>query len=163
MCCAFCFKTKADKKKRRNSDTTSSETTTVGDDVKGFEKRCSMKYKLQGVPSEELATFGAGCYWGTEKWYVTNFQKKFPDCLLGYGVGFMSADENAPANPTYRQVCSKETSFVEVLHMRFDNTKVKYEDLVKHFFTFHDPTTFQKQGNDTGPQYASVIFYHSDK
>ena len=75
----------------------------------------------------------------------------------------MSPDEDAPANPTYRQVCSKTTSHVEVFHMRFDNSKVSYEQLVKHFFTFHDPTTFQKQGNDAGPQYASVIYYHSEK
>lgn len=137
ICCAFCWKAKSQKTRKP------SNATLVGDDV-NFADRKSMKYKLEGIDNEELATFGAGCYWGTEKYFVTNLQKKFPDYLLGYGVGFMSPDEDAPKNPTYRQVCTKTTTHVEVLHMRYDKTKIKYEDLVKHFFTFHDPTTFQK-------------------
>ena len=73
----------------------------------------------------------------------------------------MSPDKNAIANPPYHLVCTGETSHVEVLHIRFDNTKATYEDLVKHLFTFHDPTTLNRQGNDAGTQYASVVFYHS--
>ena len=74
----------------------------------------------------------------------------------------MSPNKNAPANPKYREVCTGTTTHVEVLHFRFDNTKVSYEDLVRFFFTFHDPTTLNKQGNDKGTQYASAIFYHSE-
>ena len=69
---------------------------------------------------------------------------KYPDCFLGYAVGFMSPITDAPKNPTYREVKTKTTSYVEVLHLRFDNSKVSYKDLVKHFFTFHDPTTKEK-------------------
>ena len=64
--------------------------------------------------------------------------------MLGYGVGFMSPDKNAPENPKYREVCSGKTGHVEVLHLRFNNKIVKYEELVKFFFTFHDPTTMNK-------------------
>ena len=123
----------------------------------------SMAYKLNKQPGEELATFGAGCYWGTEKYFVTNLQKELGRYLLGQAVGFMSADPDAKPNPTYREVCSGITGHVEVLHMRFDNRLVDYEKLVRFFFTFHDPTTWNKQGNDKGTQYASVIFYHNEK
>ena len=82
--------------------------------------------------------------------------------MLGYGVGFMSPDKDAPANPKYKEVCSGKTGHVEVLHLRFNNKIVPYEELVKFFFTFHDPTTKNKQGNDKGTQYASAIFYHND-
>ena len=74
----------------------------------------------------------------------------YPGCLLGHSVGFMSPDTNAPENPSYRQVCSGTTGHVEVVHLRFDNSKCTYEDLVKHLFTFHDPTTKDQQGNDKG-------------
>ena len=109
-----------------------------------------MNYNLTGDPNEELATFGAGCYWGTEKYYATNFQKQHPNSLLGYAVGFMSPDPNAVENPAYRAVCSGMTGHVEVLHIKFDKSKVSYEKLVKHLFTFHDPTTKEGQGNDKG-------------
>ena len=75
----------------------------------------------------------------------------------------MSANTDAKANPTYREVCTGSTGHVEVLQLRFDNTKVTYEQLVKFFFTFHDPTTFNLQGGDRGTQYASVVFYHSNE
>ena len=81
--------------------------------------------------------------------------------MLGYGVGFMSPDKDAPANPKYKEVCKGTTGHVEVLHLRFNNKIVSYEELVKFFFTFHDPTTKNKQGNDKGTQYASAIFYHN--
>lgn len=85
--------------------------------------------------------------------------------MLGYSVGFMSPtpDINAPENPSYKQVCSKTTSHVEVLHIRFNNKVTTYEELVKFLFTFHDPTTFNRQKQDKGPQYASTIFYHSEE
>lgn len=73
----------------------------------------------------------------------------------------MSPDPDAPANPTYKEVCKKDTSHVEVLHIRFNNKKTSYEDLVKFLYTFHDPTTHNRQGNDRGQNYASAIFYHS--
>ena len=121
-----------------------------------------MKYENAGEDFEELATFGAGCYWGTEKYYVRNLQQKFPDFVLGQAVGFMSPNEDAPKDPLYREVKQGDTTHVEVLHLKFDNRKISYEELVRFFFTMHDPTTFNKQGNDKGTQYASTIFYHSE-
>ena len=115
-----------------------------------------------GEEGEEFATFGAGCYWGTEKYYAKNFSDKHPGAILGHSVGFMSPNSSAVANPSYRQVCAGNTTHVEVVHIRFDNRIVSYEELVKFFFTFHDPTTLNRQGNDKGDSYASVIFYHSE-
>lgn len=112
---------------------------------------------------KELATFGAGCYWGTEKFFATDFAAAYPGAILGTSVGFMNKDRDAPANPTYMQVCTRDTGYVEVAHVLFDSSKVEYKELVRFFYTFHDPTTFNRQGNDTGSQYASVIFAHSDK
>ena len=100
----------------------------------------SGKYLLADGKNEELATFGAGCYWGTEKYFVIDFQKKNKDALLGYSVGFMSPHSDAKASPTYAEVRKGDTTHVEVLHMKYDKDKVSYEDLVKYFFTFHDPT-----------------------
>ena len=142
LCCAFCFKSK----KEKNGKVKASKGGMVLGDVNmvGFGQRKAMKYKLAGDANEELATFGAGCYWGTERWFTTKLQEKYPDYLFGYAVGFMSPDLDAPKHPTYRQVCTKTTSHVEVFHLRFDNTKISYRELVKHFFTFHDPTTKDK-------------------
>lgn len=61
--------------------------------------------ELDGSEGEELATFGAGCYWGTEKFYIKNFQRIYPGAILGSSVGFMSPNPEAVANPKYRAVC----------------------------------------------------------
>ena len=74
----------------------------------------------------------------------------------------MSPKDDAVANPRYREVCTGTTTHVEVLHIRFDNRICTFEDLVKFLFTFHDPTVKNRQENDKGTQYASVVFYHSD-
>ena len=101
-------------------------------------------WKHEPEGNKELATFGAGCYWGTEKFYSTSFSKIYPNSILGICVGFMSAYPNASPNPTYEQVCNRGTGYVEVAHINFDSNKVSYEDLVKFFYTFHDPTTLNK-------------------
>ena len=110
----------------------------------------------------ELTTLGAGCYWGTEKFYAKDFNAKHPDSILGTKVGFMST-KPSDVEPTYRSVCSGTTPYVEVAHILFDSNKVSFEEMAKFFFTFHDPTTFEYQGNDRGPQYSSVIFYHGNQ
>ena len=101
-----------------------------------------MQHQPSGHEHENFATFGAGCYWGTEKYFIDYFkEKRNQKALLGYAVGFMSHEEDAPANPTYRQVTTGTTGHVEVIQIRYDSSKVNYEDLVRFFFTFHDPTT----------------------
>jgi peptide-methionine (S)-S-oxide reductase len=107
--------------------------------------------------STKLA-LGAGCYWGTEKFVVKDFQKLYPGSIAKASVGFMSPDPNAMVNPTYRQVCSGSTGHVEVLHVELTDPSATLEPLLRFFFQFHDPTTKNRQGNDTGTQYASVIF-----
>ena len=64
-------------------------------------------WKHEPDGNKELATFGAGCYWGTEKFFATEFSQRYPGAILGTSVGFMNKDPNAPPNPTYRQVCTK--------------------------------------------------------
>ena len=130
VCCCFSKRgKKVSKDNERQNETLIDENTTG-------------ELKMTGAPGEELATFGAGCYWGTEKYIVNVLGAKYPGAILGNSVGFMSPDTDAPEHPTYRQVCSKTTSHVEVLHFRFDNRVISYEELVRFFFTFHDPTTW---------------------
>jgi len=112
------------------------------------------------APISSTLALGAGCYWGTEKYIVKDFQKKFPGVIKDAKVGFMSPHPNAMKNPSYRQVCSGSTGHVEVLNVDLgsDATPELFEELIKFFFSFHDPTTLNRQGNDVGTQYASVIF-----
>jgi peptide-methionine (S)-S-oxide reductase len=63
-------------------------------------------------------------------------------------------------NPTYEQVCGKRTGHAEVVQIVFDPAEISYADLLRVFFSIHDPTTKDRQGNDVGPQYRSVILYH---
>jgi peptide-methionine (S)-S-oxide reductase len=74
----------------------------------------------------------------------------------------MGPTTSAP-NPSYREVCSGTTGHVEVYDCEFDGNEETYEQLVRHFFMFHDPTTLNKQGNDRGTQYASVLYCYDQK
>lgn len=101
--------------------------------------------------STQLATFGAGCFWGVE----LNF-RRVPgvlDALVGYEGG-------TTENPTYQDVCTDETGHAEVVQVSFDPTVVSYERLLDVFFELHDPTTLNRQGPDWGSQYRSAVFYH---
>lgn len=108
-------------------------------------------------------SLGAGCYWGTEKFIKRDFQKLVPDSIKSARVGFMSPEENHPKNPSYREVCTGTTTHVEVLNVELNNPQRDFEELIKFFFLFHDPTTQDQQGNDAGTQYASVIFVTDDE
>lgn len=113
----------------------------------------------------QRACFGAGCYWGTENFFKFDFANKylFLGKIISGQVGFMGP-ENAPENPSYRQVCSGETGHAEIFDFEFTGGREYYEELVRYFFRFHDPTTLNRQGNDKGTQYASVIFcYNQDQ
>ena len=100
----------------------------------------------------ETATFGEGCFWCTEAFFQR--LEGVLQVKSGYGGGFVK-------NPTYEQVCDKNTGHAELAQIVFDPNKVTYEELLEVFWKTHDPTTMNQQGNDVGPQYRSVIFYHS--
>jgi peptide-methionine (S)-S-oxide reductase len=111
------------------------------------------------TPISSTLAVGCGCYWGTEKYIVKDFQKKFPGCISDAKVGFMNPDINGKKNPSYREVCSGSTGHVEVLNIQLINpTPELFEELCKFVYMFHDPTTLNRQGNDVGTQYASVFF-----
>ena len=98
------------------------------------------------------ATFGSGCFWCTEA--VFQQLKGVQTVLSGYSGG-------AVKNPTYHQVCSGSTGHAEAIQVTYDPALVSYEQLLEVFWKTHDPTTLNRQGNDAGTQYRSVIFYHS--
>ena len=97
------------------------------------------------------ATFGGGCFWCTEIIFLHTEGVK--SVLPGYMGGHKD-------NPTYKEVCTGETDHVEVVQIEFDETKVSYQELLAIFFKTHDPTTLNRQGEDVGTQYRSVVFYH---
>ncbi|MHC5011614.1 MAG: peptide-methionine (S)-S-oxide reductase MsrA [Planctomycetota bacterium] len=99
------------------------------------------------------ATFGAGCFWCVE----AVFQEV--DGVLAVESGY--AGGTVP-DPTYEQVCSGTTGHAEVARIRYDPAKVSFLDLLEIFWKTHDPTTLNRQGNDVGTQYRSVVFYHDD-
>jgi peptide-methionine (S)-S-oxide reductase len=101
----------------------------------------------------ELATFGAGCFWGTEKF----FRKQFGSNLISAMVGYMGGASKS----SYEDVCTGTTNHAEVLQLSYEPNKIVYGDLVRYFFRMHDPTTLNRQGNDKGTQYRSVIFTHT--
>lgn len=105
------------------------------------------------MPSE-IATLGGGCFWCLEAVY--DGLKGVLSVTSGYSGGKRE-------NPTYQQVCSGATGHAEVAQIEFDPGVVSYRELLEVFFAIHDPTTLNRQGNDTGTQYRSVIFYHSDE
>ncbi|MEN9599379.1 MAG: peptide-methionine (S)-S-oxide reductase [Bacteroidota bacterium] len=100
----------------------------------------------------DTATFGEGCFWCTEAF----FQRL--DGVLkvvsGYGGGYVE-------NPTYEQVCDKNTGHIELARIIYDPSKISFDELLEVFWKTHDPTTMDQQGADVGPQYRSAIFYHN--
>ena len=99
----------------------------------------------------ELATLAGGCFWCTEA--VFSELKGVTSVLPGYAGG------HAP-NPTYEDVCTGTTGHAEAIQVRFDPSIVSYDQLLRVFFTTHDPTTLNRQGADVGTQYRSAIFFH---
>jgi peptide-methionine (S)-S-oxide reductase len=102
----------------------------------------------------EVATFGSGCFWCSEA--VFQRVKGVRSVVSGYSGGSV-------ADPTYEQVSMTDTGHAEVVQVTFDPKVVTYPDLLEVFWRSHDPTTPNRQGNDVGPQYRSVVFYHTDR
>ena len=104
------------------------------------------KNKIAG----DVAVFGGGCFWCTET--VFSGLRGITEVMPGYSGGTVK-------NPTYEEVCTGDTGHAEVIRIKFEPARISYGDLLKVFFATHNPTTVNRQGNDTGPQYRSVIFY----
>jgi peptide-methionine (S)-S-oxide reductase len=100
-----------------------------------------------------LATLGGGCFWCLEAVYLG--LRGVSAVKSGYAGGHL-------ANPTYREVCGKNTGHAEVVQITYDPAELDFADLLRVFFTIHDPTTPNRQGADVGPQYRSIILAHDD-
>ncbi|AFH47917.1 Peptide methionine sulfoxide reductase [Ignavibacterium album JCM 16511] len=102
----------------------------------------------------EIATFGSGCFWCT----VAIFErvKGVQKVISGYSGGTIE-------NPTYKEVCTGTTGHAECTQIYYDPSVVTYDELLEIFWKTHDPTTLNRQGNDVGTQYRSVIFYHNQE
>ena len=102
----------------------------------------------------ETATLGAGCFWCVEA--VLDDLRGVEDVVSGYSGGHKD-------NPTYQEVCSEATGHAEVVQIKFDPAEIAFKEILQVFFTVHDPTTLNRQGNDIGTSYRSAIFYHNDE
>ena len=100
----------------------------------------------------QLATFGAGCFWGIEETFRRI--KGVKSTSVGYAGGWFP-------NPTYEIVCTDRTGHAEVVQIQYDPNEVSYEELLKVFWSIHNPTTKNRQGPDVGAQYRSIILFHT--
>ena len=108
---------------------------------------------INSTNKTELATLGGGCFWCTEALY--QMLPGVKTVVSGYSGGHTE-------NPTYKQVCAGDTGHAEVIQVEFDPKVISYEKILGAFWEAHDPTTLNRQGEDAGTQYRSVIFYHSE-
>ena len=104
--------------------------------------------------NSETATVGGGCFWCTEA------QFQLLDGVVSVESGYSGGNIK---NPAYREVCMGTTGHAEVIQIVFDKAKLTYADVLKAFFESHDPTQLNRQGNDIGSQYRSVIYFHSQE
>src|SRR5438034_9089196 len=106
------------------------------------------------MSTREIATLGGGCFWCLEAVYDEM------EGVLSVESGYMGGRME---DPDYQSVCTGKTGHVEVVQVAFDPTVTSFREILEVFFAIHDPTSMDRQGNDSGPQYRSVIFYHSDE
>lgn len=102
----------------------------------------------------DTATFGAGCFWCVE----AVFQRM--NGVVGVASGYSGG---AIKNPSYKEICTGRTGHAEVVQVYFNSEVVTFKELLEVFWVAHDPTTLNRQGNDVGTQYRSVIYYHSEE
>jgi peptide-methionine (S)-S-oxide reductase len=109
---------------------------------------------IKNTKNMDTATFGAGCFWCVEA------QFQLLDGVISVQSGFSGGHVK---NPAYKEVCNGTTGHAEVVQIVFDETKISYDELLAAFWQTHDPTQLNRQGNDIGTQYRSVIYYHNEK
>ena len=132
---------------------TGKQATRLGEEEKRGKQTMSTEHVQASLQTEkELATLGGGCFWCLEAVYLE--MKGIEKVESGYCGGTVPT-------PTYYQVCEGDTGHAEVVQLTFDPREVSYKDILKVFFTIHDPTTLNRQGADVGTQYRSAIFYQS--
>ncbi len=117
------------------------------------QKYTAAKYVSNNMKTETI-TLGSGCFWCTEA--IFQQIEGVIKVVSGYSGGHVE-------NPTYEQVCEKNTGHVEVCQLTYDPAKVSIDEILEVFWQTHDPTTMDRQGNDVGPQYRSAVFYHTDE
>lgn len=109
--------------------------------------------KMEMQEKMEVATFAGGCFWCTEAVFLElNGVKSVKSGYIG----------GKTINPTYKEVCNGDTGHAEAIQIEFDSSKISFGELLEVFFATHDPTTLNRQGNDSGTQYRSEIFYHNE-
>ena len=131
-----------------------SETKKRADSANDSEASAADQTKANQRAKLELATFGNGCFWCTEAVFEELYGVH--EVVSGYSGGRVP-------NPSYKAVCTGLTGHAEVIHLRFDPTKISYAKLLEVFWRTHDPTTLNRQGPDVGTQYRSAVFYHNDE
>ncbi len=109
--------------------------------------------KIMNSTNTEIATLGGGCFWCTEA--VFQMLPGVKSVASGYAGG-------TKENPTYKEVCTGETGHAEVIQVEFDPKVVSYDKIIETFWEAHDPTTLNRQGNDSGTQYRSIILYNDE-
>ena len=124
----------------------------VSNEMKQTESPSPSGYSPKG--QKDTATFGAGCFWCVDA--IFSELKGVINVDPGYAGG-------TTKNPTYEEVCQDNTGHAEVCQIVYDPSLISFTDLLEVFWKVHDPTTLNRQGNDVGTQYRSVIFYHNDK
>ena len=110
--------------------------------------------KMTGADKLDTATFGTGCFWCTEA--IFQQLKGVKKVSSGYSGGSV-------ANPTYKEVCDGTTGHAQCIEIVYDPSDVSFDELLEVFWQTHDPTTLNRQGNDVGTQYRSVVFYHNEE
>jgi peptide-methionine (S)-S-oxide reductase len=105
----------------------------------------------QPAPGRQFATLGGGCFWCLEAVFEE------VEGVVGVESGYSGG---TVASPSYRQVSEGDTGHAEVVRLEFDPDRISYSEILEIFFAVHDPTTLNRQGNDIGTQYRSVIFFH---
>ena len=109
--------------------------------------------KMEIQEKMEVATFAGGCFWCTEAVFLEiNGVKSVKSGYIG----------GKTINPTYKNICNGDTGHAEAIQIEFDSSKISFGELLEVFFATHDPTTLNRQGNDSGTQYRSEIFYHNE-